>query len=224
MEGVSALALVLVLALVGLASAGLFLWREHALELRSQWRFRAFAERHGLRYWPTDPYEQSESVADLLFASPSGIWFRAHLFSGDHRGRQLLAYEYRCRESRLEVASKRIQVVAMALPASRPSLDIRPEGRLSRRSEKDLRFEHHEFNAVFRVRSPRPRWAHDVLHPRMMEWMLADPRARTRHWAFHGSWLMVFRDGAIEPEQILPHADFLAEVLAFVPDHVWSDK
>jgi len=37
--------------------------------------------------------------------------------------------------------------------------------------------ESEEFNRAFKIKTAQNKFAYDVLHPRMMEWMLADQRA-----------------------------------------------
>ena len=39
----------------------------------------------------------------------------------------------------------------------------------------DIDFESAEFSRKFYVKSPDKRWAYDVIHPRMMEFLLASP-------------------------------------------------
>jgi hypothetical protein len=41
---------------------------------------------------------------------------------------------------------------------------------------EDIDFESAEFSSKFCVKSPDRRWAYDVIHPRLMEFLLAAPR------------------------------------------------
>ncbi|MDN3239922.1 hypothetical protein [Glycomyces tritici] len=187
----------------------------------------AFAQQHGLQYRYKDHYIGPPSLR-TPFQDPVGslgaTWDGFHVMRGTYRGHHMLAYECRVKKAEWESYEAGFQVVAIALPTARPFLDIRPESDLSRALEKDLQFENHEFNQVFRVMSDNPRFAHDVLHARTMEWMLADGRARSIPWRFEGGWLMTFRRGGVNTAEVLPSADFLIDLLAQVPKHVWSAR
>jgi len=72
-------------------------------------------------------------------------------------------------------------VVGVSTPGARPTLEITKEG-LGQRflgaiGFKDLQLESEEFNRAFKIKTAQNKFAYDVLHPRMMEWMLADQRA-----------------------------------------------
>ena len=59
-------------------------------------------------------------------------------------------------------------------------MTVRPEGIFDKLSAAfgwdDINFESAEFSRKFHVKSPDRRWAYDVLHPRMMEYLLSCPR------------------------------------------------
>lgn len=212
-------------ALVGHFS-GVFDQKRRA-EYRRAWECHAFAQRHGLQYLHQDPGLGAPSPR-APFVEPVGasqtLWGAFHVMRGAYRGHQLVAYECRVKNADWESLEGSFQVVAIVLPADRPFLDISLENDLSRAFEEDLTFENRAFNDVFRVKSDSPRFAHDVLHARTMEWMLADWRARSFNWRFEGRWLMTFRSGGVNTAGILPYADFLIDLLAQVPEHVWSDR
>ncbi|WP_051704213.1 hypothetical protein [Glycomyces sp. NRRL B-16210] len=182
----------------------------------------AWAARHGFQYWPDDPTALGISGHNPFDLGHSR---RAYdVLRGRYRDAHLHCFQYvfvtgggRSRTTHT------YQVYAISLPKSRPYLDIRHENALSRRFEKDLDFENQAFNDEYRIESDSPRFAYDVIHPRTMEWMLADQRARSYQWRFEGSWLMTFRTGGHDLDQVFHYADFLHAVLGQVPAHVWSD-
>ncbi|MEU5153367.1 hypothetical protein [Glycomyces sp. NPDC021274] len=182
----------------------------------------AWAAHHGFQYWPQD-----QSALGLSRQPPftTGSGHEAlDVLRGTFRGTHLHCFRLRYHVSSGESDTTHdYQVVAISLPAMRPLLDIAHETALSRRFDKDIAFENRAFNDKFRIMSPSPRYAHDVIHPRTMEWMLADPRAHTIRWRFEGAWLMTFRPGRLDPASIFYYAEFLHQVLDQVPAHVWSD-
>jgi hypothetical protein len=181
-----------------------------------------WAAHHGFHYVPSDPSMLAIS-RQPPFTTGSGRE-ALDVFRGTFKGVHLHCFQYRYRTSDGEnTTTHDYQVVAISLPAMRPLLDIAHENSLTRRFSKDLEFENQAFNDRFKVASPSPRFAHDVIHPRTMEWMLADPRTRLLRWRFEGAWLMTFRPGPIKPDEVFYYADFLHQVLAQVPKHVWTE-
>jgi hypothetical protein len=182
----------------------------------------AWAAHYGFQYWPRD-----QSALGLSRHPPftTGSGHEAlDVLRGTFRGVHLHCFQLRYHVSSGDSTSTHdYQVVAISLPAMRPLLDIAHENALSRRFDKDIAFENRAFNDKFKIASPSPRYAHDVIHPRTMEWMLADPRAHTIRWRFEGAWLMTFRPGRLKPEEVFTYAEFLHQVLDQVPKHVWSD-
>jgi hypothetical protein len=182
----------------------------------------AWAAHHGFQYWPEDA---SALAISRQVPFTYGTGHRAlDVLRGTFRDVHLHCFQLRYHTSSGDSQSTHdYQVVAISLPATRPLLDIAHENSLSRRF-KDIDFENQAFNDRFRIGSPSPRFAYDVIHPRTMEWMLADPRARVIRWRFEGAWLMTFRPGRLNPNELFYYADFLHQVLAQVPKHVWSDE
>jgi hypothetical protein len=181
------------------------------------------AAHYGFEYWPEDPFREGPTVADLMgFGGGRTVH---HVVRGQYRGRRLQAFERRSGQARIIAdPSDSEQVVSVALPAPRPRLQVGPETGFTRSFENDLKFENQAFNDVFRVWSDSPRFAHDVIHPRMMEWMLADPRARRYEWRLDGVWISITWKGFLDPAELIPAADFLIDVLDRIPTHVWSEK
>jgi hypothetical protein len=183
----------------------------------------AWAAHHRFQYWPED------RAALGITRRPPFTMGHSHqaldVFRGMYKERHLHFFHYRfVTGSDKERQTHDYQLVAIDLPAVRPVLDIGHENFLSRRFDKDIEFENQAFNDKFKIASQSPRFAYDVIHPRTMEWMLADPRAHVIRWRFEGAWLMTFRRGGLNPDEAFYYADFLHQVLAQVPKHVWSDE
>ncbi|MCD0442646.1 hypothetical protein LO763_03280 [Glycomyces sp. A-F 0318] len=184
--------------------------------------YHHWAVRHGFHYWPEEP----SALAISAQAPLAGGHGRQALdvFRGKYKGAHLHCFELRYQTGSGDSQSTHyFQVVAISLPATRPLLDIGHENFLSKRFDKDIEFENQAFNDRFKILSPSPRYAYDVIHARTMEWMLTDWRAWSYHWRFEGPWLMTFRSGRLNLNEVFFYADFLHEVLDRVPDHVWKD-
>lgn len=197
-----------------------FGWRARQKKIAE---YRAWAARYGFGYEPRD-----DSVAGLSSESPFGIG-RARqgidVFRGKYKNLHIVFFQYDYTTgSGKNSTTHSNQVVAIGLPTARPLLDIGLENAFSRRFQKDIDFENQRFNDTFRVKSPNRRFAFDVIHPRVMEWMLADQRALSYPWRFEGPWLMTFRPGKLNLQEVFFYADFLIDVYAQVPRHVWSNQ
>lgn len=70
-------------------------------------------------------------------------------------------------------------VCGFVLPFNLPAISVN-----GRRLGRKVQFESTDFNAAFRVRTEDAKFASDVTHPRMMEWLLA---TRPRGWTVAGA-------------------------------------
>jgi hypothetical protein len=105
-------------------------------------------------------------------------------------------------------------VTAVWLPFQLPQLSINGGWGGQR-----VRFELEEFNQGFAVRCESPRFASDVIHPRMMEYLM---RAQPPGFRIEGQ-LIRFEPAAHDTLLIGQCADFAHEFLARIPTFVWRD-
>ena len=154
-----------------------------------------------------------------------------HILRGTYRGYEMAAFEY-VFVSEVEINDERQRmthfhsVVTLSTPQARPFLQVQREGVRSKMrglaGVHDLQLESDEFNLAFLIQTENDRFAYDILHPRMMEWMLADQRTRQQPFRFEGNHLVLWRDGTLRPEWIVPTLDHACDVLDRVPAFVWS--
>lgn len=105
-------------------------------------------------------------------------------------------------------------VMAVTLPASLPQLSVNGGW-----GGKRVKFELEQFNEQFAVRTDSPKFASDVIHPRMMEYLTW---ARPPGFRIDGS-VMQFAIPAHDTLLIGQCADFAHEFLARVPSFVWDN-
>jgi hypothetical protein len=115
-------------------------------------------------------------------------------------------------------------VVALRVGASFPPLEVSPEGMFSRLvgrlTNRDIELESEDFNRAFTVTCPDRKFASDVLHPRMMEFLLAHPDSAFR---FDGAWVLSVENGQSPIEQVEPRLAYIDSVLDTVPEFVWRE-
>ena len=107
------------------------------------------------------------------------------------------------------------------LPVSVPELTVGPEGFLSKIAQAvgydDIDFESHEFSRKFCVRSKDKKFAYDICHGQMIEYLLANSDM-TIEMELHT--LAVSFSRKMDPEKIEHNLKRLAAVRRMIPDYV----
>ncbi|MFC4333682.1 hypothetical protein [Salininema proteolyticum] len=216
-DGMSFIIFVIMILLAG----GLF-WLFWWLRQKKIREYRAWAAQYGYHYEPSDNSVVNFSTGDP-FQEGRGRTGQ-DVFRGQYRGMHVIFFQYNYTTGSGKNSETHYnQVVAIGLPAPRPRLDIGHEGWFSRKFQKDIDFENQAFNDRYRIMSENRRFAFDIIHARTMEWMMADQRALSNQWRFEGPWLMTWRAGELNLQEVFPYLDFLIDVYAQVPRFVWAN-
>jgi hypothetical protein len=116
-----------------------------------------------------------------------------------------------------------MSAVVFDVGAGFPPLFIRPENFLDKIAAAigfgDINFESAEFSRKFYVKSSDKKFAYDVIHPRMMEFLLANPR-----WTLElkGQGVLASQ-GTLRPEQFREGIEFVEAFLGNIPDYLWQE-
>ena len=117
-------------------------------------------------------------------------------------------------------------MVATALPTYLSTLELTPGNPLQRFAARlgaqDIDFESEAFNAAWRIAAPNERFAHSVLHPRLMERLL-QPDATGMSLRIEGTDILCWAHGAPRYDLIGPRLRVMSDVVAAVPRFVWLD-
>ncbi len=115
-------------------------------------------------------------------------------------------------------------VVAVRIPLSLPRMALSPENFFSKVGSflgmEDLDFELEEFNKRYCVRSSDRKLAYDVLHPRMIEFLM---QVEPRSWQIAGQYLVLTRSNHYSPEEIRELFAGINSFLRLIPDYVQQD-
>ena len=218
----------LLLPLVVLAVAGAVGWVVWRLEQQRRARYLAFAAERGWTYTPRD-----DTWVDRFEGSPFGRGSSrraTHVLRGQYAGRDMVAFHYRYltrshNGQQQTTQTHRFTVVALALPAALPWLELTGENVLTRIGSAlglaDVELESEAFNRRYRVSATDRRFAYDVLHPRTMEQLLAQPTVNLRLW---GADALLWDSGFAEPEELPGMLAALAQLVDGIPSYVWSDR
>jgi hypothetical protein len=147
--------------------------------------------------------------------------------TGPFAGRPGCSFTYRYTTgSGQETTTRHVHVVTLTLPAYLPDLELTPEGLGSRFRKlfgaRDIDFESEEFNRCWRVDCAMPRFAHDVIHPRLMHRLL-QPDARDLNLRITGTDVLVWTPGRARTATIDARLRLLADVVDSVPRFVWQE-
>ncbi|MGH3647042.1 MAG: hypothetical protein ACRDTM_07690 [Micromonosporaceae bacterium] len=214
------------IAVIGLAIGGAIVGMRRAREREAKKTaaLYAWAQSQGWKYLSEAP-----TLTGRFQGEPFGAGYERralHVLSGVHRGREIVAFEYRhtVKQGKSSTTYTHL-VVATPTPSPRPWLQVGQEGAGSKLlalfGARDLQLESEEFNRVFRISTGSDRFAYDVLHPRMMEWLLADQRSRQVPFRFEASDLMCWSRTEMNPHHVIWMANYLMDLAERVPDFVW---
>ncbi len=217
-----------------LALAGVGAWFAWKAEQERRRALQALADRLGFLFDPADDSTHDERFEQFeifrrghsriarntltgsieLFAGSCTVVcgdFRYRVTSGSGKNRRTRTY--------------RFSYLIALLPWHTPPLLIRPEGVFDKIAAAfgfdDIDFESVEFSRRFLVKSDDKRFAYDVLHPRMMEFLLAHrpPMIDVENGA------LCLSDGEAlwTPGQFGAQLDFLREFAGHWPRHLLQD-
>jgi hypothetical protein len=113
-------------------------------------------------------------------------------------------------------------VAVAELPGWLPNVRLGPETLLTRVGSAvgftDIEVESAAFNRRFRIRSKSRADAFDILHPRAIELLLAQPYDV---WEVHGNLLLVARPGRWKVGEYGPAAVMMDAFVQQIPEYVW---
>ena len=217
------------IAVLAFVAVGGFWLISHLLHKKKVAAFTKFAAERGWRY-----AEKDRGLVGRYEGRPFNIGHSRstkHVLRGAHRGREVVVFEYIYKETTGSGDDRKTEiyrntVAAVSTPAPRPTLELSKEG-LGRKllglvGVRDLQLESEEFNKAFHIQTENDKFAYDILHPRMMEWMLADHRARTIPFRFERADLLVWRPGEIELSRVDEMAGYVCDILDRTPSFVWK--
>lgn len=218
---------------LGALLPNLFLVLLVAVVLVSGWWFhrkraaavRAWAAGVGWRVVGTDA-----SLVHRWRGRPFGVGSRrrvSELVVGTFAGRHAATFRYEYTTgSGKNRSTITHHVVALALPAFLPTVELSPDGLGAKLAKafggQDIVFESDAFNRAWRVTAPDARYAHAVLHPRLMERLLR-PDAQGLSLRIEGSDVLCWTLGAPRLDDVARRLHVLTAVVEHVPRFVWLD-
>jgi hypothetical protein len=212
-----------ILALIVVVLAAGTWWIVEAVwEGKHRENLMAFAKLHGWEYveWTTEyltrfrsfPFNQGTYREDL------------NVLRGTFHGRQCVSYTRQFDLGSNDTdAVVSYDITMVELPVKLPTVDIVPEGGFDRMAKllggRDIDFESAEFNRVWRVKSYDARYAHALLHPRMLH-RLNEADARGYAIRFEGRAVMMWTAERESIGTLAKRLGVLTALAKLVPPHV----
>ena len=85
----------------------------------------------------------------------------------------------------------------------------------------DINFESAEFSKKFYVKAPNKKWAYDIIHPRMMEFLLSMPQFFID---FESLSVIVYRENLFSPADFENAVNLINGIFDRIPDYVVQDN
>ena len=152
--------------------------------------------------------------------------YACNIMTGTLTGREFLGCDYHyATGSGKNRQEHNISLVIAPSPILLEPLFIRPENFFDKFAEfvgfNDIDFESAEFSKKFYVKSPDKKWAYDIIHPRMMEFLLASPMFSIQ---FDLLSVIVYRDNTFSPADFDAAADLVNGIFERIPDYVIQNQ
>jgi hypothetical protein len=176
----------------GIVVAILFItWREKYLR-REMWQ--RLAGKHGMRYTRTDPFNIPRSFSKFTLLGEGRSRQASNCLDGTYENLPVILFDYRFITGWGNAKkTHELSALVTALSISCRHLTIQPETAIGQFAASlgfaDIQFEFEEFNRTFKVHCEDKKFAYDVCHPEMMEFMLQYPNMS---WELHGNHLLLY--------------------------------
>jgi hypothetical protein len=215
-----------------LVIAGLIGFASYLAAKKRREAFAAFAAGHGWAYAARD-----DDCLDQFSGAPfdAGHDRRAeNVLSGTYDEHPFLAFDFRYSTTETSTDAQghlrtseevhRYSVIGLGFGLRTPRLSVSPEGFMGRLfgrlTDTDIQLESEQFNDAFTVHCPDRKFATDVLHPQMMEYLLTQ---RDLAWSLRDGWLLTVTPGShslTTVETTLRGTDGIVER---IPEFVWHE-
>jgi hypothetical protein len=189
----------------------------------------ALAAKRGLRFDPGKNWDLAGRYGFLNKLRAGSNRYAFNTLSGQCQSHDVVIFDYHYETHSTDSKGRRqthhhyFSCFILHVPASFPELVIAKEGFLSKIAQAvgydDIDFESHEFSRRFCVRSPNKKFAYDVCHARMMEYLLANDDLTIE---IEGDVLAITFNSRLAPERIEPNLDRLIALRGLMPEYLFA--
>jgi len=187
----------------------------------------AVARKLNLHFNPDTDFKLAEQFAFLSRLRQGDTRFAYNVFRGYHAGFPVLIFDY---HFAIYIAGNKgvvnkcdfyWSVLILEMKTHFPDITIGPENWRSRLAEMvgkaEISFESAEFSHAFRVRTSDKKFAFDVCHPRMMEYLLANCDLAIE---IEGPALALIFETWLRPSEVERNLSRLIEIRKLLPEYL----
>ncbi len=193
--------------------AALIVWQITVARKRRE-ALQAWAQEHGFHFIEKDAGLHAQFARFSPFGTGTSRICR-NVLDSVHDGHpvRLFQYEYTVQNGKSSTTYVN-RVAAVRMAESGRDLSIQKEHfghkLVDALGGEDIDFESDEFSRTFWVKCKDRRFAYDILHPRMQEWLLESGR---RHWQWQDGTLLIYETGRLEARWL---DGLLGQVFGFI--------
>ena len=196
--------------------------------IQAKKRREAMASYALSRGWRYEAYQPL--LVDRFQGPPFGLGHSrsaGNAVYGQHDGRDFVSFDYEYKTTsgsgkNRHTTTHTFSVVALSMGVSLPTLTVDPENVLERfvgrLTNSDIDLELEDFNRAFTVTCADRKFASDVLHPQMMEFLL---QHRDVGWRFERDSMLIVSGTQRSVQQIDATLALMDQITDRVPDFVW---
>jgi hypothetical protein len=224
MDGIGILVFILFIGIV-IAAA---IYASMAARKRREELF-ALATRLGLSFRQENDRALASQFGFLDKLAQGSNRYAFNILSGNYRGHEVLVFDYHYETHSTDSKGHRqthhhyFSFFILLLPMSFPELRVPREGMLSKIAQvfgyEDIDFESAEFSRAFCVRSKDKKFAYDVCHVQMMEYLLAN---RDLSIEIEANALALAFDSRLSAPQIEFNLQRLLDIRSRLPDYLFT--
>ncbi len=210
-----------------LAVVALIWWIGHQAAKKRRDAMRLVADQLELRFSSDEDYSLDERYPFLNKLCQGDDRYGFNILSGQHRGHAVAVFDYHYETYSTDNKGNRqthhhyFSFFILHFSESFPELLISREGWFSKFTQflgfDDIDFESAEFSRRFLVKSRDKKFAYDICHARMIEYLLEN---RDLSIEIEHHCLTLFFERRLQPEQIRPNLDRLVTIREMFPDYL----
>ena len=215
----------LVIVVVSVAVVVLIIYSIYASGKRRK-ELAGWAMSKGLLFSPGNDRSFDSKYPNVNCLQKGDSRYAYNIMTGTLTGREFLGCDYHyATGSGKSRTQHHFSLVIIKSPILLEPLFIRPENFFDKLTEfvgfNDIDFESAEFSKKFYVKSPDKKWAYDIIHPQMMEFLLASPMFSIQ---FDLLSVIVYRDNTFSPADFDAAADLVNGIFERIPDYVIQNQ
>lgn len=183
----------------------------------------------GLAYQADKDYSIQDRFPFLNKLAQGSNRYAFNILSGQYQNHPVMVFDYHYETHSTDSKGRRqthhhyFSFFLLLLPCSFPELTIVREGLGSKIAQAfgydDIDFESAEFSRKFVVRSRDKRFAYDVCHPQMMEYLLANNDLAIE---IEQQALAIGFGKCLSPEEITPNLERLIQIRLLLPEYLFT--